>query len=270
MNNILEGFQDSRRTAEMASLFAWLDGADRMEAIQEIKRRMLDFHPLRAGDHILDVGCGLGHEVRRLSQVIGPGGRVVGLDKNEAMIVEARRRSFDTPLPIQYVTGDALHLEFKDDSFDLCRAERVLRYVEEPEQALREMARVTRPGGYTAVFDFDSDQTIVDMPDRVLARRVADVLDAAVPSAWIGRQLVRLCVQAGLSDVVAVPHVVLFRSPQLAVYKRLVGSTLSRAVEAGTLDEADLARWWTWLEKADSDGAFFTATLGFVVVARKL
>jgi len=71
----------------------------------------------------------------------------------------------------------------------------------DPEQALAEMARVLRPGGHVVVVDFDSDQTIVDIPDRELARRVADVLDAAVPNAWIGRQLVRLYLHVGLSEL---------------------------------------------------------------------
>jgi hypothetical protein len=77
-----------------------------------------------------------------------------------------------------------------------------------PEVALREMARVVQPGGSALAFDFDSDLTVVDVPDWLLVRRIADVLDAAVPHPWIGRQLFGLFRRIGLVDVRVVPHVV--------------------------------------------------------------
>lgn len=52
------------------------------------------------GDQVLDVACGLGHEVRRLAQQVGPQGRVAGIDANPPMITEARRR------------GSGLHRDF--------------------------------------------------------------------------------------------------------------------------------------------------------------
>ena len=51
-----------------------------------------------------------------------------------------------------------------------------------------EMVRLARPGGSVLAFDFDSDQTVVDAPDPALVRRIAEVLDAAVPQPWVGRQ----------------------------------------------------------------------------------
>jgi len=64
---------------------------------------MLELCPPQVGQHILGVGCGLGHEVRRLSQLTGPGGRVVGVDKNVAMIAEARSRNAEASLPVDYI-----------------------------------------------------------------------------------------------------------------------------------------------------------------------
>ena len=47
-------------------------GADESPLIQQVKRHMLDTCPIGVGDQVLDVGCGLGHEVRRLAQQVGP------------------------------------------------------------------------------------------------------------------------------------------------------------------------------------------------------
>lgn len=51
---------------------------------------MLEVRPVGEGDQVLDVGCGLGHEVRRLAELVGPRGRVAGIDASPAMITEAR------------------------------------------------------------------------------------------------------------------------------------------------------------------------------------
>jgi SAM-dependent methyltransferase len=161
---------------------------------------------------------------------------------------------------------DAHQLEFPDHTFDLCRAERVLRFADDPQRVLNEMVRVVHPGGQVVVFDFDSDVTVVDAPDRTLARRISDILDNAVPQGWMGRQLFRLFRTSGLADITVVPHVALI---PFALYQRVVGGTLERAAEAGALSAADLATWWHALEHAEQEGIFFAANLGFIVSGRK-
>jgi len=269
MSSILGGFQDSKQITDVADLFRWLDAADAMGPIQQIKRLMLEVRPPRIGDRILDVGCGVGHEAQRLARQVGPQGRIVGIDKNELMISEARHRS-GSALPIEYWVSDARRLELADNSFDLCRTERVLRYIEQPEQALREMVRVVRPSDHVLAFDFDSDHTIVDAPDPPLARRIAEVLDAAVPNPWLGRQLFGLCKQVGLTEVKVVPHAAVATSPQyFPIYRRLVAGSLDRAVAAGRIDASEVARWWGLLEHADREGGFFAVTLGSIVCGQK-
>ena len=56
--------------------------------------------------------------------LVGPTGRAVGIDASEAMIAEARKRSEDTGLPVDFVVGDACCLDLPDGSFDACRRER--------------------------------------------------------------------------------------------------------------------------------------------------
>jgi ubiquinone/menaquinone biosynthesis C-methylase UbiE len=168
---------------------------------------------------------------------------------------------------VEYMVMDARRLDFPSGAFDLCRTERVLRYIERPEWAVREMARVVRPGGRVVAFDFDSDATVIDAPDHDLARRVRDVLDAAVPHAWIGRQLPRLFREAGLFDIAVVPQVVMI--PTLDSYRRLVQGSLDAAVCTGSLTAKDLALWWDDLARAEREGNFLVANLGFIVAGRR-
>lgn len=266
MTNLQQGFQGAEGE-DAATLFRWLERADAMPAIQEIKSKMLALGPVGAGDRVLDVGCGIGLEAERLAWCAGPSGHVVGIDSSAPMIAEARRRAAGGSPPRAYAVMDARRLDFPDGAFDLCRTERVLRYVEGPERAVGEMARVVRPGGRVVAFDFDSDATVVDVPDLGLVRRVREVLDAAVPNCWMGRQLPRLFREAGLREIAVVPHVLLF--PSLAVYRRLVQGSLDAAVRCGELTGAEIAQWWNDLTRAEEAGGLFAANLGFVVHGRR-
>jgi ubiquinone/menaquinone biosynthesis C-methylase UbiE len=270
VSSLHQGFQETGESGGTEAVFRWLDGADESPLIQQVKRQMLEVRPVGEGDQVLDVGCGLGHEVRRLAQLVGPRGRVVGIDANPAMITEARQRGAGLTLPISFEVGDAHQVGFADDTFDLCRTERVLRYVDGPEAVLAEMARLTRPGGSVLAFDFDTDQTVVDAPDPALVRRIAEVLDAAVPHPWIGRQLFRLFQRAGLREVQVVPHALCFSGAAgFAVYQRLNRGTIDRAMEAGQVNASEVAAWWAALEQAAGAETFFSTVLGFIAVGYK-
>ena len=93
-----------------------------------------------AGPRLLDVGCGTGHHLARYRQ---QGFEVVGVDGSEEMLAHARAANPGVPLHC----ADLENLPFSDAGFDVVLAIEVLRYLPEPAVALREMARVLRPGG---------------------------------------------------------------------------------------------------------------------------
>jgi ubiquinone/menaquinone biosynthesis C-methylase UbiE len=270
VSSLHQGFQETGQPGDTEAVFRWLDGVDESPLIQQVKAQMLEVCPVAAEDQVLDVGCGLGHEVRRLAQRVGPRGRVVGIDASPAMITEASRRGAGLSLPVSFEVGDACRTGFPDDTFDLCRTERVLRYLDKPEAALAEMVRLARPGGAVLAFDLDSDQTVVDAPDAALVRRIAAVLDAAVPHPWIGRQLFGLFQRAGLREVRVFPHALCFcGAAGFAIYQRLNRGTLDRAVQAGQVSASEVAAWWASLERAAEAETFFWAVLGFIAAGYK-
>ena len=93
-----------------------------------------------AGSRLLDVGCGTGHHLARYRRM---GYEVAGVDGSEEMLSHARDANPGVPLH----RSDVQTLPFPDAAFDVVLSIEVLRYLPEPMQALREMARVLRPGG---------------------------------------------------------------------------------------------------------------------------
>lgn len=266
MSSLHHDFQRGDAAADAEATFGWLDRADAHPVIRKIKQRLLAVCPVGDGDQVLDVGCGIGHEVRRLAERVGSQGQVVGIDANPAMIGKAKVRAAGWGLPVSFDVGDARGLSFGEGTFDLCRTERMLRYIDAPEVVLAEMMRVTRPGGSVLAFDFDSDTTVVNAPDPALTSKIAGVLDAAVPRPWIGRQLFGMFQQAGLSDVRVVPHAMCVTgAPGLAMYTQLNRGTIDQALRAGLLTDAEVGAWWDGLRQAAEDGTFLVANLGFIV-----
>ena len=94
-----------------------------------------------------------------------------------------------------------MNLPYGDGSFDACRAETLLQHLTDPQQAVHEMTRVTRPGGRAAIPESGMGTTLAGHPGRettqVILQRPAD--DAI--QAWTDRQLPRLFRRAGLTDL---------------------------------------------------------------------
>ena len=107
----------------------------------------IDSLVLPPGSRVLDIGCGAGFMAVALAQ---RGFRVEAVDAALAMVELARRHAAESATAdvISVDLGDAYCLAFENDAFDLVIALGVIPWLGRPEQAIREMARVTRPGGH--------------------------------------------------------------------------------------------------------------------------
>ncbi len=81
------------RATDPSAFVSYLDTVTTLETVQRMKQRTYDLLQVREGHHLLDVGCGLGDDVRALAQQVGTAGRVVGVDCSETMVAEARKRA---------------------------------------------------------------------------------------------------------------------------------------------------------------------------------
>src|SRR5512140_3584814 len=100
---------------------------------------------------VLEVGSGIGVGAANLAR--DHGCHVVGIDRSERMVEWARRRAREHGVAdrVELLVASATELPFEDGRFDIAYAESVLAFVDDPARAIREMVRVTRPGGYVGI-----------------------------------------------------------------------------------------------------------------------
>jgi len=104
----------------------------------------------------LDIAGGTGDLTMKFSDLVGPSGQVVLADINASMLQVGRSRLTDRGYAgnIEYVQADAEHLPFPDNNFQAVSIAFGLRNVTDKDQALRDMARVLKPGGKLMVLEF--------------------------------------------------------------------------------------------------------------------
>ncbi|MFJ3306938.1 methyltransferase domain-containing protein [Streptomyces sp. NPDC086549] len=223
---------------------------------------LLDVQP---GQTALDVGCGPGTDLPTLAEGVGASGTVIGVDRDPAMLAEARRRTSDLPA-VQIREADVHALPVEPGTVDRGKIDRVLMHVTDPAGVLEQLHLVTRPGARIGLAEPDWDTLVVDAEDLDTSRAFTRYTTSeVVRHATIGRSLARLAVQTGfvIETVRATTPVLL--DFQDADHTLGLGRNMQQAIHDGHIDEARGRRWFTSL----SEGPFFASfTLVTVVCSR--
>jgi mycothiol synthase len=241
-------YRDADAAADPRSLTAQLDDLASVPFVADEKRRSLELLALEAGAAVLDVGCGTGPELSLLAELVGPSGRVVGLERSAAMLDAARRRRRAGTMPIELVQGDAGALPFGGGEFDACRADRTLQHVEVPAVAVQEMVRVTRPEGRVVVTESRWGLVAPDLDQALTDRVLGTMASEAQPADWLGYRLPAMFEQAGLTDLVTVSADYTASEPDdFFRFTRLRGAAAD-AVRGGVLGEEEAQGWLAALD----------------------
>jgi ubiquinone/menaquinone biosynthesis C-methylase UbiE len=162
--------------------------------VEATTRETLARLSLRRADRLLDVGCGTGALLHRLSRSHSPS-RLSGVDPVPEMLAVARRR---LPPEVELRDGWAERLPFEADRFDVVVSCNMFHYIRDPALALREMGRVLRPGGRLVITDWCDDYLACRVCDWYLRR-----FSRAHFKVYRERECLRLLREAGHRE----PHI---------------------------------------------------------------
>ncbi len=143
-------------------------------------RRLLEDAGLRAGMHVLDLGCGPGDVSLLAAELVGEQGSVLGVDTNASVLQIAQARAQAAGLlHVSFQVGNIDKLSLTQQ-FDAIVGRLILMYMREPAAVLRQLATLLRPGGVLAFQEHD----------------IPSQSDATLPASPLWEQAVDWCIQA--------------------------------------------------------------------------
>ncbi|MFC4056660.1 class I SAM-dependent methyltransferase [Actinomadura syzygii] len=158
---------------------------------------------LREGMSVLDIGSGLGDVSFIAAEIVGPGGQVVGLEREPVAVQAARHRAEAGGYAgtVRFENADLTDFD-TDQRFDALVGRFVLQYLPDPAGALKRLAGFVRPGGIVVMHDMDVSNPDVSFPTCRIWNDCYALLGALFRSRGIapdfGRHLTRVFLDAGL------------------------------------------------------------------------
>ena len=172
-----------------------------------LTRQLFNDAGIRSGMKVLDIGSGAGDVSLILAELVGPEGKVIGVDGNAEILETARVRAKEAGFAnVEFLAGDARMLELGGD-FDALVGRLVLMYMADPAAALKQLIQRLRPEGIVA-FE-ETDFTIYrssSRPDTPLMNKLVEwllaVFERSGAHVAMGSDLYRTFVEAGLPEPV--------------------------------------------------------------------
>jgi len=262
---------------------AYLNGFDAVPQIQLYKEAVTKACDLKEGDVMLDVGCGTGTHIPEYSRLVGPSGRVHGIDTSQDMI--SRAQEVHASLAnVSFQVADAYALPFPSKYYNVVKEDRLLQHLTRPLEAVHELLRVTKPGGLVVLsnpdfrsFQFDAMEQMYtgerQRPppplDFDLSFLTTKLLNGVIPTLCrhpsVGLSLPPLLRQAGATNVEVqiVPVPLIGRQNMEAIVPISYMARLSWKNGAVSLDEVDL--WLERLKWQEEEGTGLFGVLNFYI-----
>jgi SAM-dependent methyltransferase len=232
------------------------------------RTRILGVLALRAGDRVLDVGSGPGHQACEMSSVVGSTGRVEGIDSSDSALEIARRRCSELS-NVNFQIGEASQLPFADSAFDAAMSSQVFEYLDDVPGGLSEMFRVLKSGGRVLIHDTDWGATLWHSSDSERMARIMKVWDGHLADPHLpqtlGQRLAEVAFRSVRTEVIVQLETAYDPSSVSAILMKFVADYV--ASHGISQDEANA--WADDLRELNSSGEYFFSSNEYVFTGVK-
>ena len=170
---------------------------------------LVDVLEIEPGMQVLDVACGTGNLAIPAAR---KGARVTGVDIATNLLAQARARAEAEGLKIAFEEGDAEHLHFPDEHFDLVMSMFGAMFAPDPDRVASELARVCRHGGRIAMANWTPEGFTGKM-FRLTSRHVPPPVEFPAPTLWGDEAVARLRLSANGVEVKSTRRTIVFDYP---------------------------------------------------------
>ena len=227
------------------------------ESIAGTTRRneILNEMQIKAGDVIIDIGCGAGYLLPHLAKAVGSSGTIYGLDPSKAQLEQASQRCSEFAI-IKLIERSADDSELQSDCCNSVTSTQALEYIPDVDLALDEITRVLKPGGAFVNVSILWDHFKFYGADEKLNEKVHDAFKAHCSHQMLPMELPGKLERRGFRNI---------KDKSLAfVITRRDGNSPARYTEAimanfaltQGMSEEEVSDWKSQLEKAEQQGRF--------------
>ncbi len=250
-------FRTTNEGGDHTELASMLRAQNALPQYQAYKMKSIDCLRLSLGDRAIDIGCGLGEDAVGMAQLVGPSGKVFGLDSSDEFIAHARQGKGNN-LPIEFLKGDGRALDFGDEQFEAVRIDRVLQHFPDARKFIEEAHRVLVINGRLVVIEPDWETFVINHPDKATTRKLLNAWCDKYSSPWIGRQLKGLLRDVGFKDLAVEGFTLIYSSVEIL-------NTIFQLRDFAEDRFANGKKWFDSLELTQERGGFFSAVQVFLV-----
>ena len=223
---------------------------------------------LVAGHSVIDLGSGPGFLCESMADIVGPSGRVLGIDISPDLVELSVRRNHRGWL--SYRVGDATVVDEPEASFDVVTCTQVAEYIAEVDNVISQAFRVLKPGGRTLFVATDWDSVIwhSGAPDRMAA--VMKSWEAHCAHPRLPRTMASRLSAAGLVlEGVSVFPILNLEWSDAAYSTGLATSIREFVAKRGDIGADELADWAEELPRLSRQGRYFFSSNRFIFIASK-
>jgi ubiquinone/menaquinone biosynthesis C-methylase UbiE len=224
---------------------------------------------------ILDLGCGQGYDLFRISQITNQESRLIGIDNIQNSVIKAKE-NYGLDSRVTFIHQDfSQGIPYDDNTFDLVISNNMLECISDKQRLLRDVHRILKQNGQIIFAHFDWDSQLVDGDNKALVRTITQTFNdwkqdwMTDIDSWMGRRLWRTFQESKLFNGRVETFVLTNTKFEEPYYGHIMIRDFESLVRRNVISEKDYNEFINDIEKLNSKDQFFYSITMYIYVGVK-